>query len=165
MVINNKNSRKRWSRASTAINTVQVKCQIKSIHLSFNKSSTFFSAICEKARQPPSVLCSSASVLVFRAPVAEDTVPIAPHLISSLSLRYLAQHHRAANGRWAAASTRRRRRARSHRKRSLNHALTTWSPLSPPLPPAPSPSISCCCIQIRPWINHWHVICTRRHVA
>lgn len=97
----------------------------------------------KKPREPPSVLCSSASVLVFKALVAQDTPQIAPHLISSLSLRYLPRHHWAANGRWAAASVpTARARTRKHGRRSLNHALTTWSVPSPPLPPAPSPSIS-----------------------
>lgn len=117
---------------------------------SFNKISTYFLAILEKAPQPLSVLCSSASVLVFKALVAEDIVLIALHLISSLSFRYLAQHHWAANGRWATASTHSFRRTCKHRRRSLNHALTTWSFLSPSLAPASSTSISCCCILMRP---------------
>lgn len=94
----------------------------------------------KNALQPLTVLCSSASVLVFKALlVAEDTLQIALHLISSLFPRYLPQHHRAANGKWAGASIQRLRRTRKHRRHSLNHALTTWSFLSPS-PPSISPA-------------------------
>lgn len=131
-----------WSCASSDVNKVQLRCQAESVYLTarFNKISTYSSAI----------LCPLflGQCPCFEALVAENAVLIVLHLISSPSLCYLAQHHWAANGRWATA--RRLRRTREHGKRSLNHALTTWSFLAPPLPPASSTSISCCCILMRP---------------
>lgn len=88
-----------WSRPSSAIN--KLKCQAKSAHHILIKVQHILE---KKAPQPQSVLCRPASVLVFKALVAEDTLQIALHLISSLSLRYLPRHQRAANGRWAGAT-------------------------------------------------------------
>lgn len=132
----------------------QLKCTAKSIHhaSSFNKSSTYFAIILKRRLQRPSVLCSSASVLVFNTPEAEDAPQIVLHLISPLCIPYLPQHRSGANSKWASASVRSHGRAHKMReplsKSCSDNTILSSSALPPP--PAPAPSITCCrCIQIR----------------
>lgn len=130
---------------SAAVNKVQLKWRAKSIHRisSFNKKVVYFSLSWKTRRSLGVSFVPQPVSLFLKALVAEDTPQIAPHLISSPSL--LLSGPASSSSQWQVSSSERLCRlacTHKHGRRSLNHALTTWSFLSPPLPPAPALSIS-----------------------